>query len=309
MNIYLLKTFLKLFQFIFLACFITLVYGQAAIRQIDPVVEVLSQNQPIGAACRREDVRPSVGKMGYSQNNTKLDLTCLLPATDVAEFIKKSDAMLIDMRSATEYQAIRASNAINFSLSDILTKPFLRNKPLVLMGAGKGDAEIYRACSRLKKEGYRQVYVAQGGILGWAYQKNDVEGRSKDFMYSVQLSVAELWIEAQSKENYIFLDDGRESMNTFIPSSLIFNKNAVDILRSLVINQKTKKQNKNFLNLIVITNKKLSDQHIKNMQQAVLPVPLLIYSDSENSYIHFMKQQEAIWLAQDRGPKTPACGL
>jgi hypothetical protein len=53
----------------------------------------------------------------------------------------------------------------------------------------------------------------------------------------------------------------------------------------------------------------LTDDQIRQLQQAVAPLPLLVYAGTRDTYVRAMASQKAIWRAQERGPKRPGCGL
>jgi len=47
------------------------------------------------------------------------------------------------------------------------TKSFLHNVPVVLIGSGRDDADLVRACGELRRAGFQQVKLLRGGIRAW----------------------------------------------------------------------------------------------------------------------------------------------
>jgi rhodanese-related sulfurtransferase len=214
--------------------------------------------------------------------------------------------MLIDLRSSTDYQVFHVRNAINFSLSNLLTKPYLRNKTLILMGSGKADAEVYLSCARLRQSGYKNVFVMQGGLISWLLAGNELQGKSVSMLDLTQLSTAEFWKEAQESGNLILLEKSREAFQGALPSSVKFILNNPDSLQSAM--DKIRKFQP-LTGVILVASSKITESHLREILQAVHPLPLLFYTGSEEEYVAYAAQQEAIWSAHAQGPKRLRCGL
>lgn len=271
------------------------------------IPDALKAIPAVGGVCRRDDAASASADL--QAYRAALDLSCAIPAQEAALLLEKSGSSLIDLRSSTDYLAWHAPDSMNLTLTEILTKPYLRDKRIVLMGSGKLEAESFHACMRLKQEGFRQVFVVRGGILGWMQQGYATQGNPPLVSDAFRMTSGELWAASQFVENRIFLDVDRASMRTLLPSATLLSTNAIDALRSAANRKADRKKTIPMLGLIFITSPEITENRIRELQQAMLPNPLLIYSGSESEYRTFVDQQKAVLSARARGPKKLGCGL
>ena len=73
----------------------------------------------------------------------------------------------VDVRGAADARAARIPGALAIPLAELRTKTFLQSTPLVLIGSGRDDADLARACGELKRAGFQQVKLLRGGIRAW----------------------------------------------------------------------------------------------------------------------------------------------
>lgn len=273
------------------------------------VPDVLKAIPAAGAICHRDDAAATLADLRETQITKTLDLSCAISAKEAARLLEKSGSSLIDLRSPAEYLAWHAPNSINLTLTEVLTKPFLRDKLIVLMGSGKLEAESHHACIRLKQEGFRRVFVVRGGILGWMQHEYATQGNPPMVYDAFKMTPGELWAASQFVENRIFLDVDRSFMRTLLPSAALLSTNATDALRSAVNRKADKKKTTPVMGLILVTSPEVTGDRIRELQQAALPHNLLVYAGSELEYSTFVDQQKAMLIAQFRGPKKLGCGL
>ncbi|MNU10433.1 hypothetical protein D3C72_2575770 [compost metagenome] len=51
------------------------------------------------------------------------------------------------------------------------------------------------------------------------------------------------------------------------------------------------------------------EEAVPRLREALHPVPVLVYTGNDSTYLRQMVQQKTVWAAQARGPRKPACGL
>jgi rhodanese-related sulfurtransferase len=73
----------------------------------------------------------------------------------------------IDVRPAPAVSAARIPGALQIPLSALPTKEFLKHAPVVLIGTGRDDGDLGRACGELKRHGFQQVKLLRGGVRAW----------------------------------------------------------------------------------------------------------------------------------------------
>lgn len=273
------------------------------------VPDALKAIPAAGAVCRRDDAAAPSADLRESQTIKTLDLSCAISAQEAARLLEKPGSSLIDLRSSAEYLAWHAPNSMNLTLTEVLTKPYLRDKLVVLMGSGKLEADSLHACMRLKQDGFRQVFVVRGGILGWMQHGYATQGNAPMLSNALKITSGELWAASQFVENRIFLDVDRSSMRTLLPSATVLGTDAIDALRFSSNRKADKKKIPSVMGLILVTDPEITENRIRAIQQAMLPNPLLIYSGLDSEYRAFIDQQKAVLSAHARGPKKLGCGL
>jgi rhodanese-related sulfurtransferase len=296
--------------FILLAC--GNAQAQNPLQQGGELPEALKGIAPAGASCRRDDANDTISSLQNSATmppakSTALDLGCARAPQEIAAWLSRPETLLIDLRPPAQYQVFHVQDAINLSLSHITTKPYLRNKTLVLMGSGKAEAEVYRGCHRLKKAGYPNVFVLQGGMIAWQLAGYALQGKppiTPDDL--LRLSIAEFWKEAQASEkNLILLEKGQEAFQTLLPDSMLLKQSTPDALRASLAGIR---QRQPLTGVLLIASPDITPNHLREMRQAAHPLPLLLYTGSKAEYSAYAAQQEAIWSAHALGPKRPKCG-
>ena len=90
-------------------------------------------------------------------------------AVQATEMINHKDAVVIDVRPATDYSKGHIINSINIPASD-LTRQMkqlekYRDRPVIM--SCRSGAQSGVACKQLIKEGFEDVHNLKGGILAW----------------------------------------------------------------------------------------------------------------------------------------------
>ena len=274
------------------------------------VPDALKTIPAAGGVCRRDDAVTPSADLRESRATKTLDLSCAISAQEAMLLLEKSGSSLIDLRSSADYLAWHAPNSMNLTLTEVLTKSYLRDKLIVLMGSGKQEAESHHACMRLKQAGFGRVFVVRGGILAWMQHGYATQGNAPALSNAFKMTSGELWAASQFVENRIFLDADRSSMRTLLPGATVLGADAIDALRSAAKRKEAdKKKTTPVMTLILVTSGDITENRIRELEQATLPNPLLIYSGSESEYREFIVQQKAVLSAHARGPKKLGCGL
>ena len=87
----------------------------------------------------------------------------------------KDDLTLVDVRPAKDFEASHIPDSINIPLFAIKTKPFLKSKPLILIGEGYAFSRMEQECARLRKTGFPAWYL-YGGLSFWSQRNAPLQG-------------------------------------------------------------------------------------------------------------------------------------
>jgi rhodanese-related sulfurtransferase len=104
------------------------------------------------------------------------DSSVLLTPDDLQQRLQHQRAVtLVDVRPPEEFERVRIPGSINVPLFAVKTKPFLRNRPLVLINGGAEWRTLEEECQRLNQNGF-QAFALLGGIVAWRDKHSALEG-------------------------------------------------------------------------------------------------------------------------------------
>ncbi len=119
----------------------------------------------------------------------------LIPASEAIQ--KMRLLVLIDIRDVNAFTRASVPGAQNFPLFALKTKNRLKNSAVVLMADGMADMEIYEECRKLRKLGFANTRVLDGGIRAWKQAGGMVEGTSR---IGSETGLVNAWRTAHSQE-------------------------------------------------------------------------------------------------------------
>lgn len=269
--------------------------------------EVLKDIKAASGTCRRDDIVSAASSMP-TKTEGQPDFGCAKSPLEAFALSKKDDTVLVDLRQNEPYQAFHIENALNLNVTELVNKRYWHSKNVVLIGDGKAEREMYLTCAQLKQSGYNQVYVLRGGLPLWLTHNLAVSGRPSPVLQLSSLTAAEFWLESQRVENLVLVDQKRDSIRRDLSSSVVL-PNITGQAIKVAIERRRKESNHTLTAVVLVTDSSITEAQLQQYQQTILPMPLLVYSDTHDKYLNHVTVQKAIWAAQARGPKLPGCGL
>lgn len=86
-----------------------------------------------------------------------------------AMLIKEKDLWIIDVRSESAFEAGHMEGAVNIPLSSLSFKKFRKESTIITADDSLGQKKAVDAADMLVKNGYKRVYVLEGGIPAWKF--------------------------------------------------------------------------------------------------------------------------------------------
>lgn len=264
---------------------------------------------PAGVSCQRDD-RPASAPAGVVEvEQPEADLRCALPVAELVRLRASSTPMLIDTRGAPEHDAIRIDTSVPMSPSQLRSKPFLRDRLLVLVGSGKGEEALYVACADLKARGFTRVRVLQGGMAHWLAQGQPVVGRDHAPAESASLSTAELWLDSQFDANLVLVAPSHSGLQAHLSTAKLLSEVGPAQLKTLLAQRRKALKDAPLHAIVLATDARaLSASLRQSLVAAASPVPMLFYTAGADEFLRDMRQQQLTWRAYARGPRLPPCG-
>lgn len=236
------------------------------------------------------------------------DLSCAVTPTDAASWLNVSETLFVDTRLPAEYAVFGIPGAVNMPVSDLMVKSYLVRKRIVLFGSGKGEEELYRACTSLKRQGFARVHVLRGGVAQWRVAKLPLIGRVPVAALLSRIDAAELLRESAFDDNVVLVVPNRASMKTRLPSSFALPGANAESIKTLLERRGKELKGAPMASVILVAGSDLDDQEIDLIRQALSPVPILFFTGDSNALVQFATRQDLMLKAYARGPKKPGCG-
>jgi rhodanese-related sulfurtransferase len=104
------------------------------------------------------------------------DASCYVTARELARWRGGSDLVIVDPRPSAEFRRVRIPGSINLPLRQLLSRPYLRSRRLLLVDAGYLGADLEVGCRELRAAGFVSVGIVEGGLNAWAQTMGDLEG-------------------------------------------------------------------------------------------------------------------------------------
>lgn len=89
------------------------------------------------------------------------------------QMVNKQDGIFVDIRTPDNFSKGHIANSINVTAIEIKAGKLNRidkkkEKPVIIVGKDKLDTDSFNSARELKKNGYTQVFILEGGIIEWS---------------------------------------------------------------------------------------------------------------------------------------------
>ena len=237
------------------------------------------------------------------------DLTCLLPASRVAELAAQPQTLLVDTRPAQLTARYGIASAMPMEPGAIALRSYLKTRPLVLFGDGRSDRDLLEACSTLKADGFKQVSVLQGGVRAWAAAGQPLQGDAPATTELATLDATQLWAASQFANNVVLTTPDMRGLRASLINSHEVAEVSPQSLKKVLEQRRKEVGNQKLAAVAIAVPHRPDAATLAQLQKAVEPAPLWVYSDTPAAFNKAMTQQKAVWTAQARGPKRINCSL
>lgn len=146
------------------------------------------------------------------------------------QFSQKQNTLLIDVRSHAAFEKFRIPGSMNIPLHALKAKPFLKDKPLILINKGFEYLSLERECLRLQEIGFKQVKILKGGLNAWKANGGPIEG-DVFALRNLNRVPPGTYFREMNNEGMLTIDvsdpEGEKS-RSFIPASIVIPFKATD---------------------------------------------------------------------------------
>lgn len=103
---------------------------------------------------------------------------CIRSVPAIRRLMQSQHAQLVDVRSPSRYQKSHLPGSINMPGHSVKTKDYLKTQPLLLVGRGHYDHQLFDSCLSLLSSGFKDVSVLEGGVQRWRGLLNTAKSTS-----------------------------------------------------------------------------------------------------------------------------------
>lgn len=271
----------------------------------DPIANALRDINPAGSSCQR-DGAASTGATQLAQPGVP-DLSCAISPAELQSLRTGSAIHIVDTRTAAEYAQYRIDAALNLSWGDARARSYLKARPIVLVGSGRGDQSLYIGCGELKAAGAKNVRVLRGGMAAWVEADLPMVGRPPGSDLLTGLNDEQLMEELEFASNVIFAMPEASAFRSITPRAMSLKPGTPAALRAMLNDRAKLVGAERFGSIVLLTGRALKPDELQELTHAAQPHPVLIYSGRPEEYSAFQKTKRAVWVAQARGPKPLPC--
>lgn len=255
--------------------------------------------------CASNIQKSQSGLLSTSGQASKQAQACLIKVDAAIDALAKGRVLIVDTRTASEFDKYRIPSSLNIPAHAIKTKSFLKSKEFFLVNASHTSADLENVCADLKRNGYSRALVLQGGLSLWKARGGVFEG---DAIASRALSTVHPaeFIQTQSAKDWLVIDvRNRKNLDSKknLPGAVSVpwsakQKNDGALLAA--INGAGSKR------VLVIDESGDSYTGIEGMP-GIRQKDVLYLEGGFSAYQKYQREQVAMWKQRDEPPKQKGC--
>jgi rhodanese-related sulfurtransferase len=302
------------------ACLLSLVLGMpclfcAVARAEPPATQQPAATDPAARPdCRLDDSdpRPARALPPPAPSPRQRVPGCGLAAKDALARLRAGQLLLIDVRPAAQFERYRIAGSLNIAPAFVKTKSFLAGQPFALVGEGRAQGDLEALCTSLRRAGFSQAKVMDGGLLAWRKAKGPIEGDLLEQRSLTRMSAAEFAQERASTDWLVvdLTDATAKDVQSWLPGAVRVPSTRDDT--KLATNIKTvaaKRVRKGRPQRLLIVDMDGSRrERLEPVLSRSLSQDVLFLDGGLAGWKKYWAEQNAIWAAAQRGPRRPKCG-
>ncbi|MFY0575462.1 rhodanese-like domain-containing protein [Cystobacter fuscus] len=236
-------------------------------------------------------------------------VSCLVPVETVLRQHDQGKVMLVDVRDAESFSRYRIPGSLNIPLYAVKAKAFLRSESIVLVNQGHVTAALEVGCAELKRAGFSNVAVLQGGLRARLAGRGALEGEARSAHDLDHLMPAELFAERMRTDwlVLIFSNDQHASLRCWLPSRVEqVTGTGAPAIRAIKVAVDRARQAAPGLRVLAASDTEHAMLSAL-LKEAGVQDALYLESGLEG-YQEFVSNQISIWGRQEKTRASSCCG-
>lgn len=209
--------------------------------------------------------------------------------------------VVVDTRPLADFHAGRIPGSIHLPAHAIKATHYFRNKAVLLVNAGFGGQALEALCEQLRRLGFREVAVLDGGVNYWARHVGRLEGDRPVVARIASIAPRDFLAERSSCESLV-VDISGSGPEPAAPATLALRPDELSgrLAQHLEQNESPR--------LIVFTNGDGAYAPSLYRQAQALPVPAVFFLEGGiEAYRNFAEQQQLMASRAAEPAETEPC--
>lgn len=247
-----------------------------------------------------ENSKEEIPNLLIERKNNSVNFSLLISASSVQNRLasKRSNIILVDVRSTESFNKIRIAGSINIPLYAIKTKTFLKTKTLVLVNEGYGYSKLMDECNRLKNSGFTSVSILNGGLNSWIRENGHLEGNHFDQENINRISPRSFFEDKDYKDIIVveITKDQKSQVPSLIPRSLSvpFSENISKLTEEVKSKVSSAGKDKPLYVLVVCDGEEVYEKLEKYIRSQITWTVFYL-EGGKFAYNEFLKDQALMW--------------
>ena len=243
-------------------------------------------------------------------NSIRRDKNCYLKSREADRLVDQKQAVLVDIRDPKEFANYRIPGSLNIKPQHIKSKPFLRNKQVILVDEGHSYASLEALCHDLREKGFKRVAVLDGGLNAWRREVGPLAGEIHAQKILNRISPSQFYRE-QGYSQWKLVDleelEADKETQTKQRSEISNSSGSVENWRAALVKAATTEANSQPYLLVVTADGSGFDSFLTALQ-GTDQLHVYFLEGGRQGYERFLRSQQAILAYRHRIPNRRGCG-
>lgn len=283
------------------------VFASAQDRMPQGFAEVLKDIPRQGGACIAQTETPMARTEKTSMpRRVALHRHCMVSTARIASE-GHANWLVADVRSREEFDRMHVDGSLLLAPDVIRRKRYLAERPLLLIGSGKSDDLLWRACSELRQEGFKHVTVLRGGMPAWVAAGLPTVGQQPDIFELASLRADELyrWLTVPSNLIISALEGGEIPL----PEKAKMHVRDVEqwataAMRRIAALKKAKHER-----VIIVADERFRRSLFEALRKRMPEELVFFFAEPEENYRRYVRFHDAMLAKKEEGVSKRICGF
>ena len=236
----------------------------------------------------------------FNSGHIKPDMHGFISVAELNKLPAADKILFVDIRDAEHYASYHIPQAINIPASELASKQYLKNKPLLLIDQGFAVSKVTALFQQLTEAGFSDVKVLAGGLPAWRHANQALAGDLSAQQRVNRITPQQFYLERDYSDVLVLDLSGKE---------LAKPKDALQKYLQQAPAKQAPSKNLGDLRIVLMTDQGQSYEVVEQALAGLAWPPVFYLEGGKQSYRAFLQSQQALWnRPTEKQGKTITCG-